>query len=79
MLEGSDAIAIVRKLMGATSPQQAEPGTIRGDYALDIGLNIVHGSDSAQSAQDEIGTLFEPNELVSYNRTIEPWVTGAQS
>ncbi len=79
VLEGPDAIAIVRKLMGATSPQQAEPGTIRGDYALDIGLNIVHGSDSAQSAQDEIGIFFQPNELASYNRTIEQWIAGAQS
>ena len=77
VLEGPDAIAIVRKLMGATSPQQAEPGTIRGDYALDIGLNIVHGSDSAHSAQTEIGIFFQPNELVSYTVANERWVTGA--
>ena len=77
VLEGPDAIAIVRKLMGATSPQQAEPGTIRGDYALDIGLNIVHGSDIAQSARTEIGIFFQPGELVSYSVANERWVTGA--
>jgi len=79
VLEGPDAIAIVRKLMGATSPQQAEPGTIRGDYALDIGFNIVHGSDGAQTAQTEIGIFFQPNELVSYTPTISRWVAEEQA
>jgi nucleoside-diphosphate kinase len=77
VLEGPDAIAVARKLMGGTSPTAAEPGTIRGDYGLDIGLNIVHGSDSATSAQSEIGIFFQPSDLVSYDRAIERWITGA--
>ncbi len=77
VLEGPDAIAVARKLIGATNPAAAEPGAIRGDFGLDIGLNIVHGSDSAQSAQTEIGIFFQPSELVSYDRAIERWVTGA--
>jgi nucleoside-diphosphate kinase len=77
VLEGPDAIAVARKLMGGTNPKTAEPGTIRGDYALDIGFNIVHGSDGPETAQTEIGIFFQPSELVSYDRTIEHWVTGA--
>jgi nucleoside-diphosphate kinase len=77
VLEGPNAIAVVRKLMGGTNPTAAEPGTIRGDYALDIGLNIVHGSDSPETAQYEIGIFFQPSELVGYERAVEQWVTGA--
>ncbi len=77
VLEGPDAIAVVRKLMGGTNPKTAEPGTIRGDYGLDIGLNIVHGSDGPETAQQEIGIFFQPNELVSYDRSTERWITGA--
>jgi nucleoside-diphosphate kinase len=77
VLEGPNAIAVVRKLMGGTNPTTAEPGTIRGDYALDIGLNIVHGSDSPETAQYEIGIFFQSGELVSYDRAIEQWISGA--
>jgi nucleoside-diphosphate kinase len=77
VLEGPDAIAVVRKLMGGTNPKTAEPGTIRGDYGLDIGLNIIHGSDGAQTAQSEIAIFFQPGELVSFDRATERWITGA--
>ncbi len=77
VLEGPDAISVTRTLMGATNPKAAAPGTLRGDYGLDIGLNIVHGSDGPESAPREIGIFFSPEELVSYQRASERWVTGA--
>lgn len=63
ILEGEGAIAIVRKLIGATNPAESEPGTIRGDFGLAISGNIVHGSDSAASAAREIGLFFGPDEV----------------
>ncbi len=59
LLSGKNAISIVRKMMGATDPKEAEPGTIRGDYALDISENLVHGSDSKESAEREIPIFFQ--------------------
>ncbi len=59
LLSGENAISIVRKIMGATDPKEAEPGTIRGDYALDISENLVHGSDSKESAEREIPIFFQ--------------------
>jgi nucleoside-diphosphate kinase len=64
VLEGPDAIKVVRTMMGPTNPVDAAPGTIRGDYALKISHNIVHGSDSPDSAAREIGLFFAANELV---------------
>ncbi len=58
VISGENAIAVVRKMMGATDPVQADPGTIRGDFALDISENIVHGSDSKESAEREISLFF---------------------
>jgi len=66
VLEAEDAILIVRKMMGELDPKNGIPGTIRGDYALDIRRNIVHGSDSPASAKREISVLFKPQELVKY-------------
>jgi nucleoside-diphosphate kinase len=66
VLEAEDAILIVRKMMGELDPKNGIPGTIRGDYALDIRHNIVHGSDSASSANREISVLFKSQELVKY-------------
>ena len=63
--EGLDVVATARKMMGATHPKNAEPGTIRFDYAVDLGRNIIHGSDSVDSATREIGIFFTPDELVS--------------
>jgi len=63
--QGNGVIAIARKLIGATDPQNAEPGTIRGDYAIDIDRNIIHGSDGPETAQREIALWFQDDELVS--------------
>lgn len=64
VLEGPEAISVVRKMMGVTNPLAAEPGTIRGDYGLDIEANIVHGSDGAASAAYEIALYFSEDEIV---------------
>ena len=65
VVEGPSAVTVVRDMMGATNPIDALPGTIRGDYALDIGENVVHGSDSAASAAREISLYFDTDELVA--------------
>jgi nucleoside-diphosphate kinase len=64
VVEGPAAVSTVRTMMGATNPLESAPGTMRGDYALDIGENIVHGSDSSESAEREIGIYFSDAELV---------------
>lgn len=74
--EGRDAVNVVRGLMGSTDAAKAEPGTIRGDYGLDVGNNLVHGSDSLENAEREIAVFFTPDELNEYNRTIEGWIYG---
>ncbi len=74
--EGENAVQVARKMMGNTDPQKAEPGTIRGDYALFTGNNIVHGSDSLESAAREIGLFFSPGEIINYKKELEPWVYG---
>ena len=76
VLEGPEAVSVARTMMGVTNPKAAAPGTIRGDYGLDIGLNIVHGSDGTESAQREIGIFFTLAELVSYERAGDRWVAG---
>ncbi|MCZ6789076.1 MAG: nucleoside-diphosphate kinase [Chloroflexi bacterium] len=74
VLEGNRAIDIVRQTMGETDPAKATPGTIRGDFALDIGRNLVHGSDSPEAAQREIALFFDQAELLSYDRSLDPWI-----
>jgi len=74
VFEGKSAVEVVRKTMGATDPVKAAPGTIRGDLALDIGRNVVHGSDSLENAQKEINLFFSAKEIVSYERQVEPWI-----
>ena len=74
VLEGNRAIEIVRQTMGETDPAKATPGTIRGDFALDIGRNLVHGSDSPESAQREIALFFHQAELLGYDRSMDPWI-----
>ena len=64
-VEGVSAVQVVRDMMGATDPTKAAPGTIRGDFALEIGENVVHGSDSVESARREIALYFTPEELLS--------------
>lgn len=72
--EGQQAIRIVRDMMGSTRPVEAAPGTIRGDYALEVGRNIVHGSDGEESALREINLFFKEEELISWARDLDPWV-----
>lgn len=71
VLEGDNVVATVRKMNGATNPAEANPGTIRGDYALSIGKNVIHAADSPESAAREIGIHFTPDELVSYTKIDE--------
>ena len=73
-LEGPDAVAIVRAMNGATRPAQADPGTIRGDLALETAQNLVHASDSPETAEAELALWFRPEELVGYTREIDRWV-----
>jgi len=72
--EGKNVIAAAREMMGATDPQKALPGTIRGTYGIDVGRNVVHGSDSPVSAAREIALFFKEAELVNYNRTFDVWI-----
>ncbi len=69
--EGRNVVAIARTLIGATNPQEAAPGTIRGDFGIDIGRNVIHGSDSLQSAAREIGIHFQQDDMVTYTRIDE--------
>ncbi|RCK79696.1 MAG: Nucleoside diphosphate kinase [Candidatus Ozemobacter sibiricus] len=74
VLEGRDAIALVRKLMGATDPLKSEPGTIRGDHSVDIKHNLVHGADSLESYQHEMPIYFAPDELFDYELALTGWM-----
>jgi len=71
VLEGDNAVAVVRKMMGKTNSAEAESGTIRGDFGLQIGRNLIHGSDSLESSKREISLFFRPEELLSYTRIDE--------
>ena len=73
VLEGQNAISIVRKLIGATNPADAEPGTIRGDYVLCTTFNVIHASDSPQSAAREISLFFNEDEIQIYNKNLEDY------
>ncbi|MEX0784997.1 MAG: nucleoside-diphosphate kinase [Dehalococcoidia bacterium] len=74
VFEGPNAVETVRTVMGATDPQKAAPGTIRGDYGLYIQYNLIHGSDSPESAKREIALFFDEAGLVSWQRDVEPWL-----
>jgi len=73
-VEGDNAVNVVRSLMGKTNPQQAVPGTIRGDFGINLTKNLVHGSDSPTSAQREIALFFDDSELYDYEMTINKWL-----
>ncbi|KAF1085812.1 Nucleoside diphosphate kinase [Sporotomaculum syntrophicum] len=73
-LEGKDAVGTVREMMGATNPLAAALGTIRGDFGMDIGRNIVHSSDSPESAARELNLFFAPGEIVEYRRALDSWI-----
>ncbi len=76
VVEGPNAIAVTRQTMGATDPVKAEAGSIRGDFGLSIGQNLIHGSDGAETASYEIGLFFQPEEILSYERALDRWVVG---
>ncbi|MBC7869777.1 MAG: hypothetical protein H7Y09_02975 [Chitinophagaceae bacterium] len=73
-LEGTNAILNARNTIGATRPHEAGAGTIRGDLALEVGRNLVHGSDSAENGEIEIGNFFQPEELISWSRATDQWI-----
>jgi len=74
VIEGRNAIDVVRKTMGATNPAAAEPGTIRADFGLEIGRNLVHGSDGPDTAAFEIPLFFDDDEILSYERAVDGWI-----
>jgi nucleoside-diphosphate kinase len=74
VVEGDDAIQVVRKVIGPTNPKEAPPGTIRGDFGISITQNVIHASDSKESAEREIKIFFEEEELCSYSRADEAWL-----
>jgi nucleoside-diphosphate kinase len=74
VLEGPNAIAIVRAMNGATRPHEAAPGSIRGDFAVETAQNLVHASDSPENAEAELALWFRPEELLGYEREIDRWV-----
>ncbi|MCU5745483.1 nucleoside-diphosphate kinase [Staphylococcus sp. SQ8-PEA] len=74
VVEGEDAVNVSRHIIGETNPSEAAPGTIRGDFGLTIGRNIIHGSDSSESADKEINLWFKPEELSDYKANNEEWI-----
>jgi nucleoside-diphosphate kinase len=73
-LEGTNAVAAARQTIGSTKPAEAAAGTIRGDFALEIGRNLVHGSDSVDNGKIEVANFFSEDELVSWPRATDPWI-----
>lgn len=74
VLEGENVIKTARLVVGSTNPQEATPGTIRGDFGLTVGKNIIHGSDSLESAEREINLFFNESEVLDYNLSNSPWI-----
>lgn len=74
VLEGKDVVSTVRDMMGATDPLKAASGTIRGSFGMDVGRNVVHGSDSNESAAREIALFFAPGEINDYNKAADTWL-----
>jgi nucleoside-diphosphate kinase len=77
IFEGKNAVEVVRQTMGKTNSAEASPGTIRGDFAIDIQQNLVHGSDSIENATKEIAIFFNPEEILTYCRDLDRWITGS--
>ncbi|KAM3141351.1 Nucleoside diphosphate kinase A 2 [Paramecium bursaria] len=72
--EGKDAVKTGRVMLGETNPLNSKPGSIRGDFAIDVGRNVIHGSDSVESANREIGLWFKPEELVNWKSNDSTWI-----
>jgi nucleoside-diphosphate kinase len=73
--EGDGVVASARKVIGATNPLASEPGTIRGDLGINIGRNLIHGSDAIETAQQEVALWFKPDELADWKPTVSPWLS----
>lgn len=73
-LEGKDAVQIARKTIGSTKPVEADPGTIRGDFGMEVGRNLVHGSDGVTSAERELNLFFSAEELIDWTRDTDRWI-----
>lgn len=74
VFQGKNAVEIIRQMMGETDPAKAHSGTIRGDFGIDIGHNLVHGSDSLENASKEIDLFFSAEEIFNYNRELDTWI-----
>ncbi|MCG2675863.1 nucleoside-diphosphate kinase [bacterium] len=78
VLEGREAVRMVRKIIGATTPEESRPGSIRGDYAIHERFNLVHSADSKKNAEREIALFFKPKELCKYSQILHPWLYGGK-
>jgi nucleoside-diphosphate kinase len=78
VLQGRAVVTSVRESVGATDPATADPGSIRGDFGLDISRNLVHASDSDEAAAREVSLFFHPEELVDWPRDVDRWITGSE-
>ena len=74
VIEGDDAISVIRKMVGATNPKEADIGTIRGDFGMDTGRNIIHASDAPESAKREIALFFDEEEICDYSMSDNAWI-----
>jgi nucleoside-diphosphate kinase len=74
VFQGKNAVEIIRRVMGETDPAKAASGTIRGDFGIDIGHNLVHGSDSLENASKEIDLFFSAKEIFNYDRELDTWI-----
>lgn len=74
VIEGDEAITVIRKMVGATNPQEADVGTIRGDFGMDTGRNIIHASDAPESAEREINLFFDEDEIIDYSMSDNSWI-----
>ena len=74
VIEGDDAISVIRKMVGATNPKEADVGTIRGDFGMDTGRNIIHASDAPESAKREIALFFDEEEICDYSMSDNAWI-----
>lgn len=79
VFEGTSAIEVVRKTMGVTNPAQADPGTIRGDLGIELGRNLIHGSDGPESAVREIALFFDESQMFDYKRDVDRWIFEEES
>ena len=72
--EGTGVVEEARKMMGKTNPKDAAPGTIRGDFGIEIGRNVIHGADSVESAQREMAIYFKEEEILAYKKSVDNWL-----